>query len=218
MQGLVVLVLIVGGVHHTEYKLVTPVKSGESVLAGLIQGIPWSVVRSKGLRSLTVIVCSRERVVALDLQAVRQTTIELQDQRIVFREHIAANLCNAAVARVWPGADEQRYAPSLTIEGPSHRRVSSEVRRRIQVGIHKVWQILAIGEKIRGRDDRVARDLPLENSVELVNPRQLEASGEVLHVRVCQSSRRNQIRVARCDGVAGKYRHLSLGYIGAEAG
>src|SRR5258708_3307752 len=146
MCGLVVLVLVVGRVDHTEHELVPPVKSGERTLAGLIQGIPRSVVRRKGLRSLTVIERSRERVVALDLQAVRQTTIELQDQGIVFREDIAANLCNATVSRVWPGSDEQRYPPGLTIERPSHCRVGSEVRRHIQVGIHKVWQILAVGE------------------------------------------------------------------------
>src|SRR5688572_21545239 len=73
--------------------------------------IGWRVGRSKGNGSLTVIFSSRERVTRLELQSVCQTTISLQDQCVVGRIYIPANLCDV----------EEVGIQSSTVNGYRHR-------------------------------------------------------------------------------------------------
>src|SRR5258708_1642092 len=123
-----------------------PVEIRQCVLTRLIEGIKGKIVRSKGDRTLAAIKCSRKRVVTLDLQTLRHATIELQHESVVLREHIAADFGDLCKGRVRPRPQERGYDPN----GPAKRSVrhsqTSERSRRIEISIHKIWQILAIAE------------------------------------------------------------------------
>src|SRR5258708_13631255 len=111
MRDLVVLVLVMGVVNQAEHELMPAVESRKSVLTGLIEGIEGIVAVRKRGGSLSVVVRPGQGVVRLDLESVRQAAIEPENQRVVLREHVAANLGNFRVSLIRPGV---RQSVSLT--------------------------------------------------------------------------------------------------------
>ena len=111
-------VRVVNGAHH---KFLSAVESRQPIFTRLVKRIERHIVRSKGLRSLTVVRSTRQRVVRLELQSGRQTTVRLQYQRMIFRKHVAANFRELREPRIRPWSSEQRRQISCA-EQMDHRR------------------------------------------------------------------------------------------------
>src|SRR6266851_1757139 len=194
MRGLVVLVLVMGVVNQAEHELMPAVKGRQSILASLIEGIEWIIVVRKRGGSLSIVKSPGQRVVARDLESVRQAAIEPQNQRVVLREDVAANLSDLSVVKVRAGgrksgsligAEENRHADNLSIRGSTHRRHVHKLKIRAsgsrQISVDEVRKILSVAEQVRSRDHGVAGNLPLEDRIQLMDSRQLEARGKILH-------------------------------------
>src|SRR5690349_3062384 len=83
---------------------VSPIERRQTVFSREIERIErrreaWRE-RRRALWSI-IILCSRKRVAALELQTVRQTTIGLQHQRVILGRNGVANLENVAERSVW---------------------------------------------------------------------------------------------------------------------
>src|SRR5262249_19619070 len=115
----------------------------------LIESIEGKIVRRKSDRTLPVILRARERVVCLELQIIRQTTIRLKHERMVFRKNVATNFSDLREVRVRSrsrervclcASHEDRCQISAATErSPEYRNVNEPCRRR-QVRIDEVWQ------------------------------------------------------------------------------
>ena len=117
----------------------------------------------------------------MELQPVRQPAVRLKHNRVVSGEDVAANLRDLLEVRVRARTRVEREEPLLTVKWPAHGSERHEVCRFRQVGVHKVRETLAKAAQVGERDHRVARDLPLDDEIGLVDQRQLEVRSEVLH-------------------------------------
>src|SRR5262249_42783922 len=173
-----------------------------------------------------VVIRSRKSVAALDLQSTRHTTIESEDQSIVFREDVTANLSDCRVVWIRSGrskcrglscSDKQRRPEEPPIERPANRRQVHVSDWRRQVCVNKVRQVLAIGEEVRSRDHSFASNLTLDDGVKLLDSRQLEVISKVLHCAWYQGAAAEQGRISRTAG--GRLQgNLPLGDIRTHAG
>src|SRR5437762_12469711 len=102
-------------VNQTRRELMAPVKVRQSSFTLLVKRIEGHrESRHVGLRELTCVECSRERVPSLELKAIRKTAIGLENQRVVLRGDVTANFLDQSEPRVGTrGAEEIRYGPGL---------------------------------------------------------------------------------------------------------
>src|ERR1051325_6816465 len=167
-------------VDDARHKLLPAIEVGERIFALLVKSIERQVVCRKRRRTLASVRSARQCVVALELQSSGQSTISLEHERVILRNHIAANLRDLRETRVRARSDENRRQVSLAVEWATNdiQRHDSTWRRKVR--IDEVGQRVAVAAEIRRRDHRVSRNLSFENEVPLMNLRELEIFGEVL--------------------------------------
>src|SRR5690349_22517519 len=108
------------------------------------RGIEWiekrGEARRKSRRTLrsAVVLRPRQRIAALELQAMRQTPISLQHQRVVLGRDAVADLENIAESGIWSGAARViREIPNLASKWTIDNVYAASCGWRRQVGINK---------------------------------------------------------------------------------
>src|SRR4030095_4384752 len=113
----------------------TAIKVESAAIRPRIEDIERSVGGCEGGRGLQSVVGFRERIVGQEQQTMREATIGLQHECVVFRFNLTVNLGERPVRGQRALSREERQSQRLAVEWPAHYGESLRRVRRREIAI-----------------------------------------------------------------------------------